>query len=337
MATRGSGAGVIPSGTSEPWKWAENEARTNNALYEMFLRQQFDAEQKELAREDARNNQGIQNEFTLGRDAASRDFTRERDTNNQEFNLRRDAARYGGDSNADALADYRDQFRQIEQAKGLPTGILDRFTFIESADGTKLQSKDSSAGGPFQFIDATARRFGIENRADRNDPIKSAIAAADYMVENRKLFTRQFGREPTGREYYLMHQQGESGGPKLLRNPNARAVDVVGLAQVINNRGNINMSAAEFANHVQGKYDYADQVWTRRNASRQPATTAPTTTTPATTPQPVQQPTGQPQPATVQQAGMAAPQAPTIQSKALGTRRYVLDPNNPNRSILVSQ
>jgi hypothetical protein len=326
MAVRGSGAGVIPSGTSEPWKWAENEARTNNALYDMFLRQKFDAEQKELARVDARNNQGIQNEFTLGRDALSRDFTRERDATNQDFILRRDAAKYEP-AGGDRFAQFRPVWREIEKEKRLPEYALDIFQTVETGDGSNQQASASSAGGPFQFIDETAERYGIKNRADRFDPVKSAVATAQYMDDNRKIFMRQIGREPTGRELYLMHQQGEGGGPKLLRNPNARAVDVVGLAAVVNNRGSVNMSAAQFANHVMSKYDRAEALWRSRRASQQ-TPTAPTTTAPATTPQPVQQPTGQPQSATVQQA-------PTIQSKALGQRRFVPDPNNPGKAILV--
>lgn len=312
---RGSGAGVIPSGTSEPWRWAENEARTNNALYEMFMRQAFDAEQRELARADARLNQGIQNEFTLGRDAASRDFTRERDASHQEFTLERERAR-AGEAPENAFAA---QFREVEaqNADILPRGWLDRTAFIESRFNPRARAKTSSATGLFQFIDSTADAVGLA-REDRYDPIKSTLAVVKLARQNAQVLQRALGRNPTGEELYLAHQQGAGGAAKLLANPNARAIDIVGFEAVLNNRGTANMTAAQFANVVKNKYRSAPF-----NDTQQEQQTAAVNT------QPVQPATGQSQPA------QSAQQATPPQSRALGQRRFVPDPNNPGRAILV--
>ncbi len=56
------------------------------------------------------------------------------------------------------------------------------------------------------------------------------------------------GRPVTGGELYLAHQQGPGGAAKLLSNPNALAVDIVGAKAVKLNGGNEKMTAGEFAN-----------------------------------------------------------------------------------------
>lgn len=128
---------------------------------------------------------------------------------------------------------------------GVDPNALQRIAWLESSGGRNVQNPNSSAGGPFQFIDSTARQYGLTDRYDIN---QSADAAARLTRDNAGHLRRVLGREPTPGELYLAHQQGAGGASKLLSNPNARAVDVVGADAVRLNGGNENMTAGEFAN-----------------------------------------------------------------------------------------
>lgn len=128
---------------------------------------------------------------------------------------------------------------------GVDAATLRTIAQIESGGNPRAKNPTSSAGGLFQFIDSTARQFGL---ADRYDPQQASDAAARLMKANASHLRRTLGREPTPGELYLAHQQGPGGAEKLLKNPNARAVDVVGAAAVRLNGGRPNMTAGQFAN-----------------------------------------------------------------------------------------
>lgn len=116
---------------------------------------------------------------------------------------------------------------------------------LESKGDPNAQNPRSSAGGLFQFIDSTAKDYGLSNK---KDPYASSDAAARLMRDNAKGLRAVLGREPNAGELYLAHQQGLGGARKLLRDPGAKAVDVVGAAAVKLNGGSADMTAGEFAN-----------------------------------------------------------------------------------------
>lgn len=136
------------------------------------------------------------------------------------------------------------QFAAVEAQYGLPAGYLDRTYIIESGGNPNAQNPNSSAGGGFQFIDSTARAYGLTNKFDLD---AAADAAARLAVDNQAILRRTLGRDPTAAELYLAHQQGGGGAAKLLANPDARAVDIVGAEAVRLNGGNTNMTAGQFA------------------------------------------------------------------------------------------
>lgn len=115
---------------------------------------------------------------------------------------------------------------------------------LESGGDPSAQNPNSSAGGLFQFIDSTASQYGL---ADRFDPDQAADAGARLARDNAQVLAGVLGRQPNIGELYLAHQQGAGGASKLLGNPNALAVDVVGADAVKLNGGNANMTAGEFA------------------------------------------------------------------------------------------
>lgn len=142
-------------------------------------------------------------------------------------------------------------FKALEAQYGLPEGYLERTAQIESGGNPNAQNPNSSAGGLFQFIDSTAQQYGL---TDRFNPEQAAMAAARLAADNKAILTRTLGREPTAAELYLAHQQGAGGAARLLANPNARAVDIVGADAVRLNGGNENMTAGEFASKWTGKF-----------------------------------------------------------------------------------
>jgi len=136
-------------------------------------------------------------------------------------------------------------FGAYERKYGLPEGYLGRTAWIESKGNPAAQNPNSSAGGLFQFVDETAQQYGLTNRFD---PAAATDAAARLARDNAATLRRVLGRDPTAAELYLAHQQGGAGAAKLLANPDARAVDIVGADAVRLNGGDEGMSAGEFAN-----------------------------------------------------------------------------------------
>jgi len=127
---------------------------------------------------------------------------------------------------------------------GVDPNALLRIAMIESSGNPKAKNPKSSAGGLFQFIDSTAAQYGL---ADRYDPAQAADAAARLARDNAAHLRKVLGREPTGAELYLAHQQGAGGAAKLLANPNAPAASIVGADAVALNGGQAGMTAGEFA------------------------------------------------------------------------------------------
>ena len=131
------------------------------------------------------------------------------------------------------------------QKYGVDPNALHTIAKLESSLNPGAKNPHSSARGLFQFIDSTAKDYGL---VDRYDPTQSSDAAARLARDNASSLRGVLGRDPSVGELYLAHQQGAGGARKLLSNPTARAVDVVGADAVRLNGGNANMSAQEFAN-----------------------------------------------------------------------------------------
>lgn len=140
--------------------------------------------------------------------------------------------------------DFSGVFSTVEQQYGLPKGYLERTAHIESRGNPNAKNPNSSAGGLFQFIDGTAKQYGLANRFD---PQAATDAAGRLAMDNANILRRGLSREPSAAELYLAHQQGAGGAMKLLSNPNARAADIVGEKAARLNGGDPNMTAGQFA------------------------------------------------------------------------------------------
>ena len=157
---------------------------------------------------------------------------------------------------SEITAKFGGDMQRAEQKYGLPEGTLARMAYIESR-GNPNASNPSGADGLMQFMPGTAAAYGLRHGVDTRDASKSIDAAARLARDNAAHFRKTLGREPTPGEIYLMHQQGAGGATKLLRNPAARAVDVVGAKAVEQNGGDPSMTAGQFADMWLSKFDGA--------------------------------------------------------------------------------
>jgi hypothetical protein len=131
-----------------------------------------------------------------------------------------------------------------------PTGLI-KTAGIESHFNPGAKNPNSSAGGLFQFIDSTAKSYGLSNKYDA---AQSADAAARLWKDNKDTLTRSLGREPTNGELYLAHQQGPAGALKIIRNPDASVASTVGKSAAHLNAG-AGLTNRQFVD-----------LWTRRMA-----------------------------------------------------------------------
>jgi soluble lytic murein transglycosylase-like protein len=75
-------------------------------------------------------------------------------------------------------------FSKLESSYGLPKGLLDAVWFAESGRGKQMLSK-VGAKGHFQFMDDTAKEFGLN---DPYDLKSAATTAAKYYARLSKIF-----------------------------------------------------------------------------------------------------------------------------------------------------
>lgn len=139
---------------------------------------------------------------------------------------------------------------------------FERLAQIESGGDPNAKNPNSSATGLFQFTNATAEQYGLD---DPTDPVKSREAVEKFTQDNANQLQKVLGRTPTDGELYLAHQQGAGGALKLLSNPDKPAIEVVGLDQVKNNGGNEDMTAKEFADMWVGKFGGQSAVENKDN------------------------------------------------------------------------
>jgi hypothetical protein len=141
-------------------------------------------------------------------------------------------------------AEIKDLIRRQALASGLDPNVMIRIGQIESGLNPRAKNPNSSASGLFQFINSTGRQYGLTNPFDAE---QNTAAAMRFTSDNVSGLRRALGRDPTPGEIYLAHQQGLGGAKRLLSNPDAPAVSLVGEQAVRLNAGRPNMTAREFA------------------------------------------------------------------------------------------
>ena len=156
---------------------------------------------------------------------------------------------------------FQPVFAEKTYEYGLPSDYLMTTAKIESSFDPSAKNPSSSASGLFQFVTGTAAGYGV----DVFDWQSSTDGAARLASDNGNTLSRALGRQATGAELYLAHQQGAGGALKLLKNPNGSAVSSVGADAVRNNGGSLDMTNSEFASIWLDKYDRVKSALERYN------------------------------------------------------------------------
>lgn len=158
---------------------------------------------------------------------------------------------------------YSEQIKAIQSSlsigSDIPYDYVRKTAQIESGGDPNAQNPNSSAGGLFQFTDSTAKEYGL-SKEDKFNPEKSTKAFLKFTKDNKDYLEKELGREVSGSELYLAHQQGRYGAIKILKNPDKSAVETLGKDQVVNNGGSEGMTNQEFFDIWSQKYEKADMA-----------------------------------------------------------------------------
>lgn len=153
---------------------------------------------------------------------------------------------------APVITQYASNIAAAAQVAGVSPEYLVTLAGVESTFDPNAANPRSSARGLYQFIDSTAKEYGL---TDPTDPVQAIRAVGEFTRDNRARLTKALGRPPNDRELYLAHQQGADDAAKLLSAGSKLAKDIVGTDAVVNNAGNLNMTGQEFAEHVMRMQD----------------------------------------------------------------------------------
>lgn len=133
----------------------------------------------------------------------------------------------------------------------------DRLAKVESGGDPLAKNPKSSAKGRYQFINSTAKQYGLD-KYDFGTP--EYTQAEDQAVrkltqDNYDFLKTKLNREPTHGELYLAHQQGAGGAEAILTaDPTQKAIDALGVDQVLNNGGNEDITLGEFQKKWTSKF-----------------------------------------------------------------------------------
>ena len=132
-------------------------------------------------------------------------------------------------------------------AAGMNPQDFIRMAQIESSFNPNAGAKTSSAKGLFQFIDSTAKNYGLNNVYD---PVESTRAAIRLAKDNIKATGAK-----DGAEMYMAHQWGSGGFNKMKNaNPNASVESVLG-ASAAKNNAMAGMTVAEGFDYWRNKFN----------------------------------------------------------------------------------
>ena len=147
------------------------------------------------------------------------------------------------------MASRADIERYLEQqytAAGIPPAVGKAIVSIESGWNPGAQNKNSTAGGLMQFLDKTAKAYGLANKYD---PFQSIDASIRYLKDAKRM-----GIDISNPGHaYLTWQQGPGGAKKILdaaaRNPSMPIESIIG-----NNAARLNALSGLSASQAVAKW-----------------------------------------------------------------------------------
>ena len=112
-----------------------------------------------------------------------------------------------------------DTIQKASDYHGVPPSTLRAFAAIES--GGNPRARTGSYFGVYQLSHSEFRKYG--GRGSIFDLSENTKVAARKLRAEADAFSRQYGREPTATELYMLHQQGITGAATHMANPDAPA------------------------------------------------------------------------------------------------------------------
>ena len=117
-----------------------------------------------------------------------------------------------------ASIEVQDAIDRAAKQYGVNPKLLSTFVKIES--GGNPQAVTGSYRGLFQLSEPEFNKYGGGNIYSAHD---NAMAGAAKLKAESEQFAKQYGREPTALDLYMVHQQGPGGYAAHTSNPNAPA------------------------------------------------------------------------------------------------------------------
>lgn len=147
------------------------------------------------------------------------------------------------------MASRADIERYLEQqytAAGIPPAVGKAIVSTESGWNPGAQNKNSTAGGLMQFLDKTAKAYGLANKYD---PFQSIDASIRYLKDAKRM-----GVDISNPGHaYLAWQQGPGGAKRILdaaaRNPSMPIESIIG-----NNAARLNALSGLSASQAVAKW-----------------------------------------------------------------------------------
>jgi TP901 family phage tail tape measure protein len=165
-------------------------------------------------------------------------------------------AKAGDGSTAKAIIDAANQ----RGADAEMTRYLLALSQLESKQNPNAKAPGSTASGILQFIDGTWNGDpkkgvpGYGKGGDRFNVDDSVDAGLRFTQDNDRAFRAKFGRDPTGEERFVLHNQGSGGGIGLLGDPDSLARNRVSADAITGNGGTLNMTSGQFVEVLKQMY-----------------------------------------------------------------------------------
>lgn len=185
---------VMPLVAGEPWKYAEQEANTNNALYELFLKQRQQSEEAALERQQREKLQGSQQSYGFESQQRSQDFAREQQERQFNFAREGDAVKTSAQLDADTVKFASEVVSDLVKELNIPEhaarGMVAE-AMAESGDFKQMQELrplvPGSRGGLNMMQWTGPRRVALEQFAARNglDPSDKQTGRR-FLIEELK-------------------------------------------------------------------------------------------------------------------------------------------------------
>ncbi len=121
----------------------------------------------------------------------------------------------------------RETFLAAAKMTGFDPHIAATVAAVESSFDPNAKAPTSSAGGYFQFLDATWKetldkhgaKYGLAKNASKYDGRANALMGMEFLKDNAEYLKKRLGREITDVDLYAAHFLGPGGAAKFLGAP----------------------------------------------------------------------------------------------------------------------